>query len=346
MILLKMLLLPISLIYGVVVWVRNKSFDWGLLKSQSFAVPIISVGNISAGGTGKTPHVEYITQLLSEQSGKVILSRGYGRATKGFKWVSVNDTPKEVGDEPLQYAQKFPDVSVAVQEDRVKGVENILKENKELIILDDAFQHRWVKPGLNIVLSTYSNLYINDFLLPVGRLREGKLGVLRADVIVVSKTPKALFPVDKKRLVEQISPWPHQELCFSYLDYSDPKSLFTSEETPLAEQQILLLTGIADAQPLKDYLLGKVEISAHLEFKDHHSYTPKDIQKILFEWEEIESSKKLLLTTEKDAVRLRHFSEEFKDIPICYLPVKVKFHEEEKFNEIVLKYVRENQTNS
>jgi tetraacyldisaccharide 4'-kinase len=199
---------------------------------------------------------------------------------------------------------------------------------------------------LNIVLSTYNNLYINDFLLPVGRLREGKQGMLRADVIVISKTPKALLPVDKKRLVEQISPWPHQELCFSYFDYTNPKHLFTTEETPLAEQQILLLTGIADAQPIKDYLLGKVELSTHLEFKDHHFYTSKDVQKVLLEWAEIKSSKKLLLTTEKDAVRLRQFSEEFKDIPICYLPVEVKFHEEEKFNNIVLKYVRENQTNS
>lgn len=342
MILIKMFLLPISLIYGIVVWCRNKCFDWGVFKSKSFIFPIISVGNISAGGTGKTPHVEYLIRLLKETPKKAILSRGYGRKTKGFLSVQSDSKAEMVGDEPLQYAQKFHDVEVAVQEDRVKGVKKLEKEGSELIVLDDAFQHRWIKPGLNILLTTYSNLYIDDFLLPIGSLREGKLSVLRADIIVVTKTPKALLPVDKKRLVEQIAPWPHQQLCFSYYDYSHPIHLFSGEEAPLGEQQILLLTGIANAQSIKDYLIGKVEVVEHLEYKDHHPYSSKDVEKIIQEWEQVKSSKKLLLTTEKDAVRLREFKEELKELPICYLPVEVKFHEGEKFNDLVLKYVREN----
>lgn len=342
MILIKMFLLPISLIYGIVVWCRNKCFDWGIFKSQSFDFPLISVGNISAGGTGKTPHVEYLIRLLKNSPKKAILSRGYGRKTKGFLSVQASSKADMVGDEPLQYAQKFHDVEVAVQEDRVKGIQKLRKEGAELLILDDAFQHRWVNPGLNILLTTYSNLYIDDFLLPIGKLREGKLSALRADIVVVTKSPKALLPVDKKRLVEQIAPWPHQQLCFSYFDYSHPIHLFNGEEVPLGEQQILLLTGIANAQPIKDYLMGKVELVSHLEFKDHHPYSKKDVKKIKEEWEEVKSSKKLLLTTEKDAVRLREFEEELKDVPICYLPVEVRFHEGEKFNDLVLKYVREN----
>ena len=337
-----MFLLPISLLYGMVVWFRNKCFDWGFFKSQSFDIPIISVGNITTGGTGKTPHVEYIISLLKEFSSKAILSRGYGRKTRDFKLVFDDSKVIQVGDEPLQYAQKFQDVSVAVQEDRVKGIKKLIKKGLSTIVLDDAFQHRWVQAGLNILLTSYNNLYIDDFLLPVGKLREGKLSALRADIIVVTKTPKALLPVDKNRLIEQIAPWPHQQLCFSYYDYSHPVHIFSKEEVPLDEQQILLLTGIADAQSIKDYLIGKVEVVEHLKYKDHHPYSTKDVEKIKKVWQEVKSSKKLILTTEKDSVRLHEYKEELKDIFICYLPINVRFHEEEKFNNLVLNYVREN----
>ena len=284
-------------------------------------------------------------RLLKEFSSKAILSRGYGRKTKGFQSVFTDSKAINVGDEPLQYAQKFQDLSVAVQEDRVRGIKKLIKEGVGLIVLDDAFQHRWVQPGLNILLTNYSNLYVDDFLLPVGKLREGKLSALRADIIVVTKTPKALLPVDKNRLIEQINPWPHQQLCFSYYDYSHPVHVFNKEEIPLEEQQILLLTGIADAQSIKDYLIGKVEVVDHLQYKDHHPYSSKDIEKILKVWEEVKSSKKLILTTEKDAVRLQEFKDKLHDISICYLPLKVRFHEGEKFNDLVLSYVRENKRN-
>jgi len=346
MILLKIFLIPISLLYGLLIWFRNKCFDWRFFKSQSFDIPIISVGNISSGGTGKTTHVEYIISLLNDFSSKAILSRGYGRKTKGFQTVVADSKVEEVGDEPLQYAQKFQNVSIAVQEDRSQGIKKLTKEGVDLIVLDDAFQHRWVQPGLNILLTNYSNLYIDDFLLPFGKLREGRMSALRADVIVVTKTPKALLPVDKNRLIEQISPWPHQKLYFSYYNYSHPINIFTEEEEPLEEQQILLLTGIADAQSIKDYLIGKVEVINHLEYKDHHPYTSKDVEKIIEIWEEIKSSKKLILTTHKDAVRLQEFKEELQNLSICYLPVEVKFHEAEKFNDLVLSYVRENTRNS
>ena len=211
---------------------------------------------------------------------------------------------------------------VAGQEDRVKGIKKLIKEGVGLIVLDDAFQHRWVQPGLNILLTTYNNLYIDDFLIPVGKLREGKLSALRADVIVVTKSPKALLPVDKKRLIEQIAPWPHQQLCFSYYDYSHPVHIFNKEEVPLDEQQILLLTGIADAQSIKDYLIGKVEVVRAFRIQRSSSYSRKDVKKIIEVWEQVKSSKKLILTTEKDAIRLQEYKEELQDISICYLPDK------------------------
>ena len=346
MILLKIFLLPISFFYGIFVWFRNKFFDWGFFKSKSFDVPIISVGNISCGGTGKTPHAEYIINLLSDFSSKAILSRGYGRKTKGFQSVVIDSEVKEVGDEPLQFAQKFQDVSVAVHENRVLGIKKLLKNGAGLIVLDDAFQHRWIKPGLNILLTNYSKLYIDDFLLPVGRLREGKTSALRADVIVVTKSPKAFLPLDKIRLIEQINPWPNQKLCFSYYDYSDPINIFTKEKVSLQEQQILLLTGIADSQSIKDYLIGKVEVVKYLEYKDHHLYSKKDVKKIIEAWENVKSSKKLILTTEKDSFRLHEFKHELQALNICYLPLEVRFHEAEKFNDLVLDYVRENTRNS
>lgn len=346
MILLKIFLLPISFFYGIFVWFRNKFFDWGFFKSKSFDVPIISVGNISCGGTGKTPHVEYIISLLSDLSSKAILSRGYGRKTKGFQSVVIDSKVKDVGDEPLQFAHKFQDVSVAVQENRVLGIKKLLKNGAGLIVLDDAFQHRWVKPGLNILLTNYSKLYIDDFLLPVGRLREGKISALRADIIVITKSPRAFLPLDKNRLIEQINPWPNQKLCFSFNVYSDPINIFTKEKVSLQEQQILLLTGIADSQSIKDYLVGKVEVVEYLEYKDHHLFSKKDVKKIIEVWENVKSSKKLILTTEKDSFRLLEFKDELQALTICYLPLEIRFHEPEKFNDLVLNYVRENTRNS
>lgn len=344
--LLKFFLIPFSLLYGLLVGLRNKAFDLGVLKSKSFSLPIISVGNLSVGGSGKTPHVEYLLRLLNDSKSLGVLSRGYGRKTRGFKWVGAEDSPKEVGDEPLQYAQKFQSVKVAVQEDRVQGVKTLLKESLEVIVLDDAYQHRWVKPGLNILLTTYSNLYINDSLLPLGKLRESSSEAKRADIIVVSKSPKVFLPLDKHRLMEQIAPLSNQTLCFSYLDYSAPKALFSNKDVRLEEQEILLLTGIANAEPMIDYLVGKVSVVSHMKFKDHHNYSKKDVRKILREWEGIKSSKKLLLTTEKDAIRLREYVLEFSGVSIAYLPVEVRFHDETVFNELVLEYVNKDSTDS
>lgn len=346
MILLRMLFLPFFLIYGLIIWIRNKCFDWKLFKSNTYDFPLIAVGNLSSGGTGKTPHVEYLLYLLSEYPHKATLSRGYGRKSKGYKIVDSHASATLVGDEPLQYAKKFEDVIVAVHEDRVKGIAQLKQEGVDLVLLDDAFQHRSVKPGLNILLTTYSKLYINDFLLPIGTLREGKAGAQRADIIVVTKSPKAFLPVDKKRLVEQLSPWPHQHLCFSYYDYADPVYLFKGEKVSLQEQQIVLLTGIANAQSIKDYLIGKVALVNHLKYKDHHQYTRSDIKKILSVWESVKSSNKLLLTTEKDAMRLHEYKDLLQDIPICFLPVNVRFHEKDKFDNLVLEYVRKNKRNS
>jgi tetraacyldisaccharide 4'-kinase len=339
----KLLWLPFSLLYGMLVWCRNKAFDWGVNKSTSFDSPLISIGNLSVGGSGKTPHVEYLVRLLQETYSLAILSRGYGRKTKGYRFVSATDDARKVGDEPLQYAKKFSAVKVAVQEDRVKGLKRLQEEHDpEVMILDDAYQHRWVKPGLNILLTTYSRLYINDYLFPVGRLRESARNAKRADIIIVTKSPRPLLPLDEHRLRDQLAPLPHQKLYFSYLEYAAPVHVFTQEEVSLKEKQVLLLTGIADPEPIKDYLIGKVELSAHMEYKDHHNFSKKDVKKILAKWKQLDSSEKLLLTTEKDAGRLLEFEDMLADLPICYLPVQVKFHGGDEFDKQLLEYVEEN----
>ena len=221
------------LIYGFVVYIRNVFFDYGLFTSKDYSVPIISIGNLCSGGSGKSPLVEYILRLIENKEKVAVLSRGYGRDTRGFKWVTPKSYVKDVGDESLQIVRKFPQVSVAVAENRNEGIQNIIYEESELIILDDAFQHRWVNPGLNILLTTYDNLFINDYLLPFGSLRESRSGSKRADIIVVTKTPYPLLPLDEYRLKEQIAPFFHQKLCYSYLNYLPLESLFTNDKYSL-----------------------------------------------------------------------------------------------------------------
>tara|TARA_B100000575_G_C23116510_1_gene645494 strand:- start:245 stop:1285 length:1041 start_codon:yes stop_codon:yes gene_type:complete len=342
MIFFKIFLIPFSLIYGLIIWLRNKFFDFGILRSRSFDLPIISVGNLSYGGTGKTPHVEYIINLIGDSKNNAVLSRGYRRNTKGFYLVENTLNYKSVGDEPLQLSNKFKNTIIAVCEDRLFAIKKLINMNINFIILDDAFQYRYLDPGMNILLTTYQNLYINDFLLPFGSLRESKSAFIRASTIIVTKTPRALLPVDKKRLIEQIAPWPHQKLFFSFYEYHKPKHVFSSKEISFDEQKILLLTGICDPQPIKDYLLGKVELLKHLKYPDHYEYKEKDIVKIKEVWTEIQSSEKIILTTEKDCMRLKMFKKELENLPIYYLPISVNFHEKEKFNNLIIDYVKKN----
>ena len=343
---LRLFLLPMMLIYGFVVYIRNVFFDYGLFTSKDYSVPIISIGNLCSGGSGKSPLVEYILRLIENKEKVAVLSRGYGRDTRGFKWVTPKSYVKDVGDESLQIVRKFPQVSVAVAENRNEGIQNIIHEESELIILDDAFQHRWVNPGLNILLTTYDNLFINDYLLPFGSLRESRSGSKRADIIVVTKTPYPLLPLDEYRLKEQIAPFFHQKLCYSYLNYLPLESLFTNDKYSLDNKKILLLTAIASAKELIDYVSSKTEVVEHMEFRDHHNFSKRDVKKIIDTYCKIDSQEKLILTTEKDAVRLAFFESYFEGIPIAYLPIEVKFQGKTNFNDLILKYVEQNRVDS
>jgi tetraacyldisaccharide 4'-kinase len=342
------LLLPFSVLYGWITFFRNKLFDWGLLASESFALPVICIGNLSVGGTGKTPHVEYLVRLYGEKYKIAILSRGYGRKTAGFRIAGPEDTVESMGDEPIQYYAKFHDVIVAVDEERKRGIALLLEKypDLELIILDDAFQHRSVKAGINVLLTDYHKPFFEDYILPAGRLRESRKGAQRADLIVVTKTPKIFSPITKRSYKEKINPRNDQPLYFSYLKFGSPVAM--NPAARLIKRKnfdgILMLTGIANPQPLENYLQGKCQELATLVFPDHHFYTPGDIAKVRETYNNIFAANKAIMTTEKDATRLKRpeLSNELIDLPVYYIPVEVEFHpvDKELFDRQMLDFLR------
>ena len=348
----RILLLPIALIHHIILTIRHKLYDWHILKSWRFDEPLICVGNLNLGGTGKSPHTEYLARLLKNEFSVAILSRGYGRKTKGFKRVDATCTYEDVGDEPLQYFRKFPDVRIGVDEDRVEGVEKILSGlgiNK-VILLDDAFQHRHIRPGFNILLTEYEHLYTKDFLFPAGTLRDLKSAAKRADFIVVSKSPKDLDENKKKEIITQLKPQPEQTVFFSYLEYNDLQPLNAVAESFDAKNadSALLFCGIAHPKPLIDKLKQQYKHLEVMTFADHHAFTENDVQSILERFAQLESEKKIIITTEKDAARLTNspYLCQFETAPVYDLPVMVRFNDEAKFNEEILDYVRQNQNHN
>ena len=346
----RILLLPISLLYHIALTIRHKLYDWHILRTTRFEKPVICVGNLNLGGTGKTPHTEYLVNLLKDNYHVATLSRGYGRKTKGFKQADQNSTYQDLGDEPLQYFKKFPDIQVAVDEDRVKGVEHLLweqgVEKPEVILLDDAFQHRRIEAGLNILLTEYQHLYCDDFLFPTGTLRDVKSAAKRADIIVVSKSPKTLNEEGKQRVVNKLKPTEKQKVFFSYLEYTDLQPLNEKAKTVSIEDadSVLAFCGIANPKPFVEELKMCYKIIDSLCFADHHAYTKEDISVLLQRFENLGGEKKIIVTTEKDAARLTNspYLCQFETVPLFDLPVSVHFHEEEKFNEEILNYVRQN----
>ena len=353
-------LLPLSWIYGLAIGFRNSLFEMGLLKSRSFSIPVISVGNITVGGTGKTPHVEYLARLLKDKAHTAILSRGYKRKSHGFI-LADKDTPmRDIGDEPFQMKQKFPDVEVAVDKKRTKGIEilmgGITDQEVEVVLLDDAFQHRYVKPGINILLVDYHRLIIYDELLPAGRMREPLKAKNRADIVIVTKCPKDLKPMEFRVITKAMNLYPYQQLYFTTLDYDPLKPLYPQEKEQslsledLRDKNILLLTGIASPEQmihdLSPYATGIIPLT----FGDHHDFRKKDILRIN-EAFAAQPSPKLIITTEKDAVRLNGvegLSEEVKSA-LYVLPLRIGFifdEEKEKFNKRILGYVQKNSRNS
>ncbi|MEJ7557621.1 MAG: tetraacyldisaccharide 4'-kinase [Pedobacter sp.] len=341
---LRYLLLPFSLLYGLVIVIRNSLFDAGVLKSVSFDLPIICIGNLVVGGSGKTPVTEYIVCLLK---GKriAILSRGYGRDTKGFLIADATSTANSIGDEPLQYFNKFEDVTVAVCEDRTEGIERLQKDH-DVILLDDAFQHRKVRAGLNILLFDYAKFSTPQFLLPAGNLREPFRGFRRSDMVLITKSPQCVNKEAQKKIRNQFRSEAHVPILFSYLDYLDIKPVYSSQlTTPMLNHDVNLhlLTGIANPNPLVNYLEQRSRKVVHYEFPDHHQFSLKNISSLVDAFNLDPAVNKIIVTTEKDAQRLLDASlkELLLELPIFYLPIHVMINESDKptFDQKILKYV-------
>lgn len=316
-------------IYYVVTSLRNTLYDLGVKKSTSYNFPIICVGNLSVGGTGKTPMVEYLINLLKHDYKVATLSRGYKRKTDGFQLANEKSSVDTLGDEPFQFYSKFKnDILVAVDSDRNDGIEKLrsLKHNRpEIIVLDDAFQHRKVKAGYNILLTAYDNLYTDDFVLPTGNLREPIRGAKRANVIVVTKCPLDLTEKDKKNIIEKLDIEKYQSVFFSFISYAE--NVFSLEKSKELNNinNFTLVTGIANASFLVQFLKGKHLKFEHLNYKDHHDFSEADIKKL--------ETKELIITTEKDFMRLKQFTS-LKN-KLFYLPIAISLDDELKFNKLI-----------
>jgi len=352
-------LLPLSWLYGLGVGFRNLLFEMGILKSHSYNTPVISVGNITVGGTGKTPHVEYLIRLLKDITHVAVLSRGYKRKSKGFLLATADTPLRDIGDEPYQIKQKYPEIDVAVDKKRTRGIENLISGNYteqevDAILLDDAFQHQYVKPGLNILLVDYHRLIIYDKLLPAGRLREPVKGKNRADIVIVTKCPTTLNPMEYRVLTKQMNLYPYQQLFFTIIKYEPMRPLFEGTERierleDLRDTNILLLTGIASPKQIYYDLKPHANSILPLRYGDHHNFKKKDITRINAEFDALPSPK-IIITTEKDAVRLKDvegLSPEARQ-NLYVLPINIQFmlQGEESFNEKIIGYVHKNSRNS
>jgi tetraacyldisaccharide 4'-kinase len=342
----RYILFPFSIIYGFIIWARNKLFDKKILRSATFNFPLICVGNLALGGTGKTPMTEYLVRLLGGRYKLATLSRGYKRKTSGFAIANENSTALEIGDEPMQLHLRFPEITVAVAEERVVGIPQLLHEKPEteIIILDDAFQHREVNAGLNILLTDCQNLYTRDFMFPAGDLRDLRSSSKRAHIIIITKCNPKIEEREKNAIIEELNPLEFQKIYFTRIEYASPFHLFTKERILLDSQcDVLLVCGIANPGPLKETVTARTRTYEMLSFKDHHIYTIDDLNEIKRQFSEMASANKIILTTEKDSVRLAKFESELKDFPIYALPMRHKFlfDEENHFEKDVLEFVHQ-----
>jgi len=341
----RILLLPFALLYGFIITIRNWLFNKNHFRSAEFNFPLICVGNLVVGGTGKSPMVEYLVGLLKTDFAVATLSRGYKRKTKGYALANENTTALEIGDEPMQFHQKFPDIAVAVGEARIEAIPQLLHDRPEtqVIILDDAFQHRSVTAGLNILLTEYNDLYSNDFYIPTGDLRDSRSSAKRAQVIVVTKCPPFLGEVEKKAIIAEISPLPEQKIFFTTIEYGRPYHIVTEKQRDVTENdEILLVCGIANPKPLKQYLAEHADTYYQQDYTDHHIFTIDDLKEITTKYEDITGGQKFILTTEKDAVRLIKFKEQLTTLPLFVLPIRHNFLFEEgkAFDETVVHYIK------
>ena len=355
----KLVLLPCSKIYGGITYLRNKAFDWQILKETDFDVPVITVGNIAVGGTGKTPHVEYLVNSFKRSRKVAVLSRGYKRKTKGFIIAGRTSTPSDIGDESYQIYHKFNgEVTVAVCEDRVFGIRELLRLNPdiEMVILDDAFQHRYVKPTVSVVITEYNHPLAHDSMLPYGRLREPARGINRADIVVVAKCPPQMTPWDYRERVKDYDLFPSQHLFFSHFAYQPLQPVFPDVATTVpyldwltAGDTLLAVAGIGNPRPFVRHLKGfaaKVKVDI---FADHHQYTKKDIEYLLGRFRQLKGKQRMIVTTEKDAVLLAanpYFPHELK-AHTFFLPIEVQFdnpYDEPPNVEVIEKLIKERKT--
>ena len=343
----RVLLLPFALLYGVVVYVRNWLYNKQYLKSVQFNIPMICVGNLSLGGTGKSPMVEYLLSILSEDYKIATLSRGYKRRTKGYALAGVNTTALEIGDEPMQFHIKYPNVSVAVGERRIEAIPQLIQDVPDLaaVILDDAFQHREIVAGLNILLTDYSNLYCDDVFFPTGDLRDERRSAKRANIIVVTKCPENLAEAERDEIIEKLFPDQHQAIFFTSIAYDTPYHIYDPNKqwNLSVKDEVLLVCGIANPIPLKEYLHEQTQTYYQISYSDHHIFSIEDLNDIKNKFEQITADSKIILTTEKDAVRLVKYTEELNTIPLYVLPIKPNFlfNSKEAFNQLVIHYVAE-----
>jgi len=331
---LRLLLFPLTPIYALIVWTRNRLYDWGVLTSKSFDIPRIVIGNLAVGGTGKSPMTEYVLKLVQDQFKVATLSRGYGRKTRGFRYVEPNSSAVEVGDEPLQFKKKFPKITVAVSEDRCFGIAQLQAEHN-LILLDDAFQHRKLKPSFSILLFDYNSCLKPLLLLPTGSYRDLLQESRRASFLIITKTPSSASVDEKKRIHAKITQYNKSAFfAFSSIKYGTLKALYTHTEkkVPLRNKTILLLTGIANPAPLKSYLIESGAEIDHLAFPDHYAFSLADIQSLRDRYHNIPLSNKIIITTEKDAQRLSQecFASLLGALPIFYIPIEAAFSPEDE----------------
>ncbi len=358
-------LTPLSWFYGMGVSLRNQLFDLGVLQQRAFDIPVISVGNLTVGGSGKTPHVEYLVQLLKDSVKVGVLSRGYKRKSRGYVLADESSTMSELGDEPYQMKRKFPDIYVAVDKKRCEGIDRLTHDEAtkdvDVILLDDAFQHRYVKPGVNILLVDYHRLIIYDKLLPVGRLREPLKGKNRADIVIITKCPKDLKPMEFRVLTKALDLYAYQELFFSCIDYAQPQPMFKEEAepmttpdakdalAPLKGRNVMLLTGIASPRQMENDIRPKCRTVTPMTFGDHHIFTHKDAQRINEAFAAMPSPK-IIITTEKDSTRLATLTDLSTEVrqALYTLPIQVKLmlDQEETFNNKIISYVQKNSRNS
>lgn len=335
--LLRFLLFPFAILYDVITKIRNLFFDINVLKSTKFKVPVICVGNLSVGGTGKSPQIEFLIRLLKDDYKIAVLSRGYKRKTEGFQLINDTHSAADVGDEPLQFYTKFKnDASIAVDADRTNGIQNLLKNDAglQVVLLDDAYQHQKVRASTSILLTKYNDLYVDDFILPTGNLREARSGADRAKIIIVTKCPENLSEEKQQEIKERLKLKKHQKLFFTTISYDEKLKGSDANLTisDLKNKEVLLVTGIANPTSLLQFLSEEKIKYTHLKYPDHYNFTSNDIEKIKTDFNKLSANNKIIVTTEKDYMRLQ---DQLKKV--CYISIKNTFIKDEKlFTDFII----------